>query len=215
MIHPQVQKLIKLYDRGSALCDKYRADISRIMSIRAKLTDDELKQLPPNIQALPNTKINTQDFTNSPDLKNLYLHLSSFADRWPAKVRSTLSEIPQQNLLLRFNIPFEASISATVRQQFTRHIFSKNMRITLDLYDFIKNRVERLPDIIKDCETILPPPSAQPQIIQDIPNDSAQEIIYRLDYNLRGEIRINGLLVHKCKLGSALDNALAMAIDKP
>lgn len=68
MIHPQVQKLIKLYDQGSVLCDKYRADISRIMSIYAKLTDNELKQLPPSIQALPNTKTNTQDFTNSPGI---------------------------------------------------------------------------------------------------------------------------------------------------
>lgn len=84
------------------------------------------------------------------------------------------------------------------------------MKVLLRLYDTMKIRTERLPDILKAYEEFCRDAESKPK------KRGRKAVIYRLTYDdMAGVLRINDIIVHKCNIESELDKAIRKTLKAP
>lgn len=208
--------LYRLYEAGLKICQDCRTDIARLMIVDPDNKDELpeiLRDRESEAQAQPNARQNSLTFTNSPELRQVYWNAQDKTEKWLTEIRNALSKMPQKSLLIRFDEPFDRHNVASVRRDYMRYTYSKDMGEVLFRYDFLNNKLSRLLKIIEECEKITTIPTApQTQALEQ----KLPKIAYKMTFNdMTGELIVNNRVVYACKTYSRLGNALIDAFKNP
>ncbi len=185
-------QLYDLYRKGKEACSIFRVEIHRLVE---------------NIDA------DTDIFMWSSEMRqafeNTFKRLDLLSSEWYESVMDILNQIPLTSLRARFSMDIKTT-DGELRALYPQYAKIGCMKVLLRLYDALKTRTERMPDILKSYEEF------QLSVNNTSKTRGRKAILYRLTYDeMAGIVYINNIAVHKCKGNSELDKALQMAFKAP
>ena len=141
--------------------------------------------------------------------EDTFKRLDQLSSDWYGSVMGILNQIPLISLRARFSAAVKTT-EGELRALYPQYLQASCMKVLLRLYDTMKTRVERLPDILKAYEEFC-------RDTEDTPKKRGRKaVIYRLTYDdMAGVLRINDIIVHKCNIESELDKAIRKALKAP
>ena len=185
-------QLYDLYGKGKEACSIFQVEKHRL----AESIDTE-------------ADIFTWSVETRQIFEDTFKRLDSLSSEWYESVMNILNQIPLTNLKARFSMDVKAT-EGELRALYPQYAQIGYMRMLLRLYDTLKTRTERLPDILKSYEEF------QHESDNASRKRGRRAILYRLAYDeMAGIVYINDIAVHKCQGNSELDKALQMAFKTP
>lgn len=185
-------QLYDLYGKGKEACSIFQVEIRRLAdSINPEkdvlLWSDEERRA----------------------FEDAFRRLDQLSSDWYGAVMDILNQIP----LISLRAQFSADVKTTdgeLRALYSQYHQTGCMKVLLRLYDTMKTRTERLPDLLKAYEEFCHNTENTPK------KRGRKAAIYRLTYDdMTGVLRINDIIVHKCNIESELEKAIRKALKAP
>ncbi len=185
-------QLYNLYGKGKEACSIFQVEIRR-------LTDS----------ASPERDMLSWSDEDRKAFENTFKRLDRLSSEWYGAVMDILNQIPLISLRARFSANVKTT-DGELRALYSQYHQTGCMKVLLRLYDTMKTRTERLPDILKAYEEFCRDTENAPK------KRGRKAVIYRLTYDdMAGVLRINDIIVHKCNIESELDKAIRKALRAP
>jgi hypothetical protein len=185
-------QLYDLYGKGKEACSIFQVEIRRLVD-----------SINPEKDMLSWSDEDRKAFEDT------FKGLDQLSSDWYGAVMNILNQIPLISLRARFSANVKTT-EGELRALYPQYLQASCMKVLLRLYDTMKTRVERLPDILKAYEEFC-------RDTEDTPKKRGRKaVIYRLTYDdMAGVLRINDIIVHKCNIESELDKAIRKALKAP
>ncbi len=141
--------------------------------------------------------------------EDTFKRLDRLSSDWYGAVMNIFNRIPSVSLKARFSADVKTT-DGELRALYPQYHQTGCMKILLRLYDTMKTRTERLPDILRAYEEFCRDTENAPK------KRGRKSTIYRLTYDdMAGVLRINDIIVHKCNIESELEKAIRKALKAP
>ena len=141
--------------------------------------------------------------------EDTFKRLDRLSSDWHGAVMNILNQIPSVSLRVRFSADVKTT-EGELRALYPQYLQASCMKVLLRLYDTMKTRTERLPDILRAYEEFCRDTENAPK------KRGRKSTIYRLTYDdMAGVLRINDIIVHKCNIESELEKAIRKALKAP
>ena len=185
-------QLYDLYGKGKEACSIFQVEIRRLVD-----------SINPEKDMLSWSDEERRAFEDA------FRRLDQLSSDWYGSVMGILNQIPLISLRARFS----ANVKTTEGELcalYPQYLQASCMKVLLRLYDTMKIRTERLPDILRAYEEFYRDTENAPK------KRGRKSTIYRLTYDdMAGVLRINDIIVHKCNVESELDKAIRKALKAP
>jgi len=185
-------QLYDLYGKGKEACSIFQVEIRRLVD-----------SINPEKDMLSWSDEERRAFEDA------FRRLDQLSSDWYGSVMGILNQIPLISLRARFS----ANVKTTEGELcalYPQYLQASCMKVLLRLYDTMKIRTERLPDILRAYEEFCRDTENAPK------KRGRKSTIYRLTYDdMAGVLRINDIIVHKCNVESELDKAIRKALKAP
>ncbi len=185
-------RLYDLYGKGKEACSIFQVEIRRLVD-----------SINPEKDMLSWSDEERRAFEDA------FKRLDQLSSDWYGSVMNILNRIPLVSLRARFSADVKTT-EGELRALYPQYLQVGCMKVLLRLYDTMKTRTERLPDILKVYEEFCRDTENMPK------KRGRKATIYRLTYDdMAGVLRINEIIVHKCNIESELDKAIRKALGAP
>lgn len=185
-------QLYDLYSKGKEACSIFQMEIRRLVD-----------SINPEKDMLSWSDEEQRAFGDA------FRRLDQLSSDWYGSVMGILNQIPLISLRARFFANVKTT-DGELRALYPQYHQTGYMKVLLRLYDTMKTRTERLPDILKAYEEFCRDAKNAPK------KRGRKAIIYRLTYDdMAGVLRVNDIIVHKCNIESELDKAIRKALKAP
>lgn len=185
-------RLYDLYSKGKEACSIFQVEIRRLAD-----------NINPEKDMLSWSEEERRAFEDT------FKRLDQLSSEWYGSVMGILNQIPLISLRAQFSADVKTTDSE-LRALYSQYHQTGCMKVLLRLYDTMKIRTERLPDILRAYEEFCRDTENAPK------KRGRKAVIYRLAYDdMAGVLRINDIIVHKCNIESELDKAIRKALRAP
>lgn len=141
--------------------------------------------------------------------EDTFKRLDRLSSDWYGAAMNILNQIPLVSLRARFSADVKTT-DGELLALYPQYLQTGYMKVLLRLYDTMRTRTERLPDILKAYEEFCRNTENTPK------KRGRKAVIYCLTYDdMAGVLRINDIIVHKCNIESELDKAIRKALKAP